>query len=58
MKRFVLVTGTDTGVGKTTISVALLGAWARRGWRVRPYKPVGQGGMQARQFSQIAKSTT
>lgn len=43
MKRFVLVTGTDTGVGKTTISVALLGAWARRGWRVRPYKPIETG---------------
>ena len=43
MKRVVLVTGTDTGVGKTTISVALLGAWARRGWRVRPYKPIETG---------------
>ncbi len=43
MKRVVVVTGTDTGVGKTTISVALLGAWARRGWLVRPFKPIETG---------------
>ncbi len=43
MKRFVVVSGTDTGVGKTTISVALLAAWARRGWTVRPCKPIETG---------------
>lgn len=43
MKRFVVVTGTDTGVGKTTISVALLSAWAARGWQVRPCKPIETG---------------
>ncbi len=43
MKRFVLVTGTDTGVGKTTVSVALLSAWAKRGLLVRPCKPLETG---------------
>ncbi len=43
MKRFVVVTGTDTGVGKTTVSVALLAAWARRGFTVRPFKPIETG---------------
>lgn len=43
MKRFVVVTGTDTGVGKTTISVALLAAWAQRGWSVQPCKPIETG---------------
>ena len=43
MKRFLLVTGTDTGVGKTTVSVALLAAWRRRGHLVRPQKPIETG---------------
>jgi len=43
VKRFLIVTGTDTGVGKTTLSVALLGAWAQLGQRVRPLKPIETG---------------
>lgn len=38
-----LVTGTDTGVGKTEVSAALLSAWAARGHRVAGMKPVASG---------------
>lgn len=37
------VTGTDTGVGKTRIAVALCHAYARRGLRVAAMKPVASG---------------
>ena len=37
------VTGTDTGVGKTVLSAALLATIARAGSRVRAYKPVVTG---------------
>ena len=37
------VTGTDTGVGKTLISVALLRYFAQRGLRVAGMKPVAAG---------------
>lgn len=37
------VTGTDTGVGKTLVSCALLHAFARRGGRVVGMKPVAAG---------------
>ena len=37
------VTGTDTGVGKTTVSVALLRLALRRGLRPIPFKPVETG---------------
>ncbi|GIX22907.1 MULTISPECIES: dethiobiotin synthase [Caldimonas] len=37
------VTGTDTEIGKTTISAGLLHALGRRGWRVAGYKPVAAG---------------
>ena len=40
----VFVTGTDTGVGKTTVSCALLSAFARRGRRVAAMKPCETGG--------------
>ena len=43
MKRILFVTGTDTGVGKTTVSVALLAAWAKTGRVVRPLKPIETG---------------
>lgn len=39
----VFVTGTDTGVGKTVVSVALLQAAARRGMQVVGMKPVAAG---------------
>ena len=37
MKAF-LVGGTSSGSGKTTITLGLLRAYARRGLRVQPYK--------------------
>jgi dethiobiotin synthetase len=37
------VTGTDTEVGKTVASCALLQAAARAGWRTAGYKPVASG---------------
>jgi dethiobiotin synthetase len=43
MSRGLLVTGTDTGVGKTLVSCALLRALARRGHRVGVYKPAETG---------------
>jgi len=38
------VTGTDTGVGKTTVACALAAAFARRGRRVAVMKPCETGG--------------
>lgn len=38
-----LVTGTDTGVGKTLVSCALLHAFAARGMSVAGFKPVAAG---------------
>lgn len=43
MPRGLFVTGTDTGVGKTLVSCALLHCAARRGLRPVPYKPVETG---------------
>jgi dethiobiotin synthetase len=42
LKRF-FVTGTDTSVGKTVVSRALLQALAANGKRVAGYKPVAKG---------------
>jgi dethiobiotin synthetase len=41
--RGLLVIGTDTGVGKTTVSVGLLRLAFRRGFRLIPFKPVETG---------------
>jgi dethiobiotin synthase len=41
--RILFVTGTDTGVGKTAVSAALLGAWQRLGLQVAPLKPLETG---------------
>lgn len=41
--RTLLVTGTDTGVGKTWVSVGLLAALGRVGHRARGLKPVASG---------------
>lgn len=41
--RFLFVTGTDTSVGKTTVSRALLAAWRARDLRVLPLKPIETG---------------
>lgn len=43
MTRFVVVTGTDTGVGKTIASAALAGSARRNGARVAVVKPVQTG---------------
>lgn len=43
MKQAYFVTGTDTGVGKTLVSCALLHAFAARGLRVAGMKPVAAG---------------
>ena len=43
MQRTWFVTGTDTGVGKTLVSAALLTALARTGQRVVGMKPVASG---------------
>lgn len=37
------ITGTDTGVGKTVVTCALLRALRARGWRVAGMKPVAAG---------------
>lgn len=42
-RRDFLVTGTDTGVGKTLASVALMRAWRSRGLVVAGMKPVASG---------------
>ena len=41
--RRLFVTGTDTGVGKSTISCALLAAWRRSGKAVAGFKPIETG---------------
>jgi dethiobiotin synthetase len=43
MARSVFVTGTDTGVGKTVVAVALLRALRGAGWRAVGMKPVAAG---------------
>ncbi len=46
LRRSYFVTGTDTGVGKTLFSCALLQAGAKAGYRTAAIKPVAAGGMQ------------
>lgn len=43
MKQAYFVTGTDTGIGKTTVSCLLLQAYAARGRKVVGMKPVASG---------------
>jgi dethiobiotin synthetase len=43
MSRGIFVTGTDTGVGKTVVTRALVRAFVRRGIRVGAVKPVESG---------------
>ena len=43
MKKALFVTGTDTGVGKTMVSCALLAAFSRRGLTVSAMKPCETG---------------
>ena len=41
--RSIFITGTDTGVGKTTIACGIAAALVRRGWRVGVLKPAETG---------------
>lgn len=43
MSKGLFITGTDTGVGKTTVAVALMRALQARGLRVAGMKPVASG---------------
>lgn len=43
LNKTIFVTGTDTGVGKTTVSSAIAAAMARRGLRVAVFKPAETG---------------
>jgi dethiobiotin synthetase len=43
LRQSLFITGTDTGVGKTTVAVALLRALVRSGLRVSGMKPVAAG---------------
>ncbi|HEV2607331.1 MAG TPA: ATP-dependent dethiobiotin synthetase BioD, partial [Xanthomonadaceae bacterium] len=43
MTRGIYITGTDTGIGKTTVSCALLRALRVRGMRAVGMKPVASG---------------
>lgn len=43
MKNVLFVAGTDTGVGKTTVTAALLRALRQAGLRVAPFKPAESG---------------
>lgn len=45
MKQGFFITGTDTGVGKTLVSVALTRALVKRGLRVAVMKPVAAGAL-------------
>jgi dethiobiotin synthetase len=47
--RAIYVTGTDTGVGKTLIAVALLRAWNAAGFRTRGLKPLASGAARTSQ---------
>ena len=43
MAKFIFITGTDTGVGKTRVACALIHAARSRGIRVAGFKPVAAG---------------
>lgn len=47
MRKGYFVTGTDTGVGKTTVSCALIRSFSRLGKRAAGMKPVSSGGDDA-----------
>jgi dethiobiotin synthetase len=46
MTRGIFVTGTDTGVGKTVASCALIHALRAKGVNVHPFKPIAAGAMR------------
>ena len=49
MKRGVFITGTDTGVGKTWVSLGVITALQRRGYRTGAMKPVASGARHTQQ---------
>ncbi len=49
MDSVVFVTGTDTDVGKTVISCALIEYYVAQGVKVAPFKPVAAGAVQTEQ---------
>lgn len=51
--RGVFVTGTDTGIGKTTIAAALVRYWRLTGVNVGAYKPVASGSIPDQQGNPI-----
>ncbi len=58
MKRGVFVTGTDTGVGKTHVTAALLAELRRRGVNAAAFKPIacGEGGRRdAKLYAKIMR---
>ncbi|MFW5986703.1 MAG: AAA family ATPase, partial [Methanohalophilus sp.] len=38
MKKSIVIAGTHSGVGKTTVSMGIMAALTRRGMNVQPYK--------------------
>ena len=44
MSKGLFITGTDTGVGKTWFTLALMEAFKKRGYKTNGMKPVASGG--------------
>lgn len=57
MSRGWFVTGTDTGVGKTTVTQALLAAASDRGFQTAGYKPIESGCLQPNSCSEAMDAT-
>ncbi|WMY95775.1 MAG: dethiobiotin synthase [Arsenophonus sp.] len=47
MSKCIFLTGTDTDIGKTVVSCALLQAASYRGYKTAGYKPIATGGTQS-----------
>jgi dethiobiotin synthetase len=56
MGQGILITGTDTGVGKTYVACGLAGALRRRGLRIAPFKPAETGCEPDPQTGQLVPS--
>jgi dethiobiotin synthetase len=54
--RGLLITGTDTGVGKTVVACGLAGALRRRGFSVAPFKPAETGWIPAEGTNRLVPS--